>query len=174
MLANVDIGILIVRVVVGLLFAGHGAQKLFGWFGGKGLAGHSAMMEKLGIHPAGLFALINALGEFLGGLGLAFGFLTPLAAVALIGSMLVAIIKVHLPNGLWNTNRGIEFPLTLGTVAFVIGMVGPGVYSLDAILGVQLPEPVTYLAALIAMLIAVAFALASPAVTARAHEHRAA
>jgi putative oxidoreductase len=172
MLVNMDIGILLLRVVIGLLFAGHGAQKLFGWFGGRGLAGHSAVMEKLGIHPAGIFALISALGEFFGGLGVAFGLLTPLAAAALIGAMLVAIIKVHLPNGFWNNNRGIEFPFTLGIVAFVIGLTGPGIYSLDYALGIHLPEPLTYLAALIAALIAVAFALVSPTVTAREHEHR--
>jgi uncharacterized membrane protein YphA (DoxX/SURF4 family) len=95
MLMHMEIGVLILRVVVGLLFAGHGAQKLFGWFGGQGLAGHTAFMEKLSLRPARFWALVSALGEFLGGLGFAAGLLTPLAAAALIGAMLVAIARVH-------------------------------------------------------------------------------
>jgi putative oxidoreductase len=172
MLVNIDLGVLILRGVIGLVFAGHGGQKLFGWFGGRGLAGHSAVMEKLGIRPAGLFAAISSLGEFFGGLGLALGLFTSLAAAVLVGSMLVAVVKVHWSNGFWNGNRGIEFPFTLGITAFVLGLIGPGIYSLDYILGVELPEPLTYLVALVATLIAVAFALASSAVTAREQEHR--
>jgi putative oxidoreductase len=170
MLTNMEIGILILRIVVGLLFVGHGAQKLFGWFGGRGLTGHSAIMEKLGLQPARFWAWISTLGEFLGGLGLTLGLLTPFAAAALLGSMLVAIIKVHAPKGLWNTNGGFEFPLTLAAVAFVVGLTGPGVYSLDNAIGLALPEPAVYLVALIAMLIAVIGALvAMPVVWRNAH-----
>jgi putative oxidoreductase len=92
---NLDAGILILRVVVGLIFAAHGAQKLAGWFGGKGLSGHSVVMDTLGLRPPRFWAIIDALAESFGGLGLAAGFLTPLAAAALVGSMLVAITKVH-------------------------------------------------------------------------------
>jgi putative oxidoreductase len=155
MLTTMNVAWLILRLVVGLLFAGHGAQKLFAWFGGRGLTGHAAMLEKMGVHPARFWAWINALSEFLGGLGLALGLLTPLAAAMLIGSMLVAIIKVHWAKGLWNTNGGFELPLVLAMVAFIIGLAGPGVYSLDQILGLTLPEPVIYVVALVVMLIGV-------------------
>ena len=169
MSATVNVGLLILRIVVGLLFAGHGAQKLFGWFGGRGMAGQTGIMERLGMSPAPVWAWISALAEFLGGLGLLFGLLTPLAAVALLGTMIVAIAKVHWPKGVWNTNGGFEFPLTLSAVAFVIGLTGPGFYSLDRILGVRLPEPATYLVALVVMLIVVVVGLVMPSVR---HAHR--
>ena len=169
MSATVNVGLLILRSVVGLLFAGHGAQKLFGWFGGRGMAGHTGIMERLGMSPAPVWAWINALAEFLGGLGLLFGLLTPLAAVGLLGSMIVAIVKVHWPKGVWNTKGGFEFPLTMATVAFVVGLTGPGFYSLDRILGVRLPEPATYLVALVVMLIVVVVGLVMPSVR---HAHR--
>jgi putative oxidoreductase len=156
MLTYVDFGMLLLRLVVGLLFVGHGAQKVFGWFGGKGMAGHTAIMERLGMRPARLWAWTSALGELLGGLGLTLGLLTPLAATLILGSMLVAIVRVHWPKGLWNGNGGIEFPLTLAAVAFVTGLTGPGMYSLDYASGLALPEPATYLAALAAMVIVVA------------------
>lgn len=159
MLTYVNVGMLLLRIVVGLVLAGHGAQKLFGWFGGPGMAGATGMMQKLNMHPPRLWAWISALGEFLGGLGFAFGLLTPLAAVGIIGSMIVAIVKVHWAKGFWNTKGGLEFPLTLATVAFVVGLTGPGIYSLDYALKVALPEPMTYVIALIAMLIVDAAAL---------------
>jgi len=155
MITNVDAGLLILRMVVGLLFVGHGAQKLFGWFGGKGLTGHAALMEKLGVRPAYFWAWVSALSEFLGGLGLAAGLLMPLAATALLGSMLVVIVRASWPKGLWNTSGGIEWPLVLATVAFGAGLAWPGVYLLDQTLRLALPEPVTYVVALIAMLIVV-------------------
>jgi putative oxidoreductase len=159
MIANMDVGLLILRLVVGLLFVGHGAQKLFGWFGGKGMKGHAGLIAKLGMRPAYLWAWVSALGEFFGGLGLATGLLTPLAATGLIGSMLIVIVKVSWPRGMWNTNGGVEWPLVLATVAFVVGLTGPGIYSLDEVLGLALPEPVTYAVALVAMLIVVLGAL---------------
>jgi putative oxidoreductase len=168
MITNMDVGLLILRVVVGLLFVGHGAQKLFGWFGGKGMSGHTALIEKLGIRPARFWAVISALGESLGGLGLTAGLLTPLAATALIGSMLVVIVRVSWPRGLWNTNGGIEWPLVLATVAFVVGLTGPGIYSLDQALRLALPEPLSYVVALIVMLVVVIGAMVmSPTVSRR-------
>ena len=172
MLIYTSIGLLFLRLVVGLIFAGHGAQKLFGWFGGHGLAGHTKLIESQDIHPAALWAWISALSEFLGGLGLALGLLTPLAATVLIGTMLVAILKVHWPNGFWNTNFGFEFPLTLAVVAFVVGLIGPGVYALDFVLGLALPEPLTYLAALVIMLVVVVIGLWLPGQTAPEQEHQ--
>lgn len=169
-----DVALLILRVVVGLLFVGHGAQKLLGWFGGKGLAGHTASMERLNVHPARFWAVVSAASEFFGGLGLAFGFLTPLAATALMGAMLVAILKVHWAKGLWNANGGIEFPLVLTAVAFVVGLTGPGHYSLDGLVNLALPEPLTYGVLLAGMLLAVALAVLSPSMTIRRHAQRSA
>lgn len=142
-------GLLILRLALGGLFFVHGAQKLFGWFGGHGLAGHIGFMEKLGVRPARLLGLISALGELFGGLGVLLGFLTPIAAAGLIGSMAVAIIKVHWPKGFFNHDGGIEFPLILAVAAFVIGLVGAGRFSVDAILGLRLPEPWTYIVVLV-------------------------
>lgn len=138
-----------------MLFIGHGAQKLFGWFGGKGFTAHEKLLEKLKVHPVRAWALISAAGEFFGGLGFALGLLTTFATTALLGSMLVAIIKVHWPKGLWNSNGGYEFPLVLAAVAFVIGLTGPGLFSLDQLFRLSFPEPVTYLASLAAMLITI-------------------
>src|ERR1035437_5898438 len=106
--AQVNIGILILRIVTGLLFAGHGAQKLFGWFGGKGFASTVEIMEKMGARPAPLWGGLNALAEFAGGLGLAVGLLTPIASAGLVGSMVVAIAKVHWSKGVWNSKGGFE------------------------------------------------------------------
>ena len=169
----VDLGLLILRVVVGLLFVGHGAQKLFGWFGGKGIEAHVGMMEKLGVRPPRFWAYLSALSEFLGGLGLALGLLTPLASAALIGVMLVAIAKVHWAKGLWNSGGGFEYNLVLATVAFVVGFVGPGDYSLDNILPLTVPEPQAYLAALLAMLVLTAGALVAAPAGSRPRRHSA-
>ena len=168
MLTDFNLGMLLLRLVVGLLFVGHGAQKVFGWFGGKGMQSQQAMMERLGVQPARLWAWVGALGELLGGLGLVAGLLTPLAATGIIGAMVVAIVKVHWPKGLWNTKGGIEFPLTMATVAFVVGLVGPGVYSLDSALRLTLPEPLTYLVALAAMVVTI---VAGVVVQPRLHHH---
>jgi putative oxidoreductase len=158
-----DVGLLLLRLLLGFLFFAHGSQKLFGWFGGRGLAGQSAMLEKMGLRPARQLALANAAGEFFGGLGAAFGLLTPIAAGGILGSMIVAVIRVHWRNGLWNRNEGIEFPLSLGTVAFVLGLVGPGRYSLDAALGLRLPEPLTAIIVLAATLAVSLYAVTRPA-----------
>jgi putative oxidoreductase len=136
---SVDLGLLILRGVVGLLFAAHGAQKVFGAFDGPGMEGHTGFMESLGLEPAGLWAWLSALAELVGGLLFAVGLLTPLAAAALVANMLVAIVLVHGENGLFNSDGGIEFPLTLATVALVVGLVGGGVYSVDAAANVGYP-----------------------------------
>ena len=145
-----NIGLLILRLVVGLIFVGHGSQKLFGWFGGKGISAQTGLMKMLGVRPARLFALVSATGEFFGGLGVAAGLLTPFAAAGILGSMIVAIVKVHWAKGFWNSGGGIEFPLILATSSFVIGLMGPGVYSLDYAFRLRLPEPLTYVVVLAA------------------------
>jgi putative oxidoreductase len=133
----VNVALVVLRLVVGGLFFGHGAQKLFGWFGGHGLAGTSGFFEKIGFRPGRRFALLAAVAEAGGGLLLAFGLLAPAAAALLVGVMVSAIAAVHWRNGLWNTNGGIEFPLVLGAVAFAVAAIGAGRYSLDAALGID-------------------------------------
>jgi putative oxidoreductase len=159
----IDVGRLILRIALGGILFAHGAQKLFGWFGGRGMAGHAGFIESLGLRPARLFAVVSGLGEFFGGLGVLSGFLTPLAAAGIIGAMSVAIIKVHLPKGFWNHDGGMEYPLVLAVLAFVIGLVGPGPYSLDRAFGVRLPEPQTYVAALVLTAFVVIYAVTRPA-----------
>ena len=130
-----DLGLLVLRLVVGLTFAAHGAQKAFGWFDGIGWVGWQGIMERLGFRPFVLFAAISTGAELIGGLLLAVGALTPLAATILVGQSIVIIAKSHWANGFWNRANGYEFPLALlgGTVA--VGLAGPGAISLDGLAG---------------------------------------
>jgi putative oxidoreductase len=131
-----DFGLLLIRVVIGLLLIGHGTQKLFGWFGGGGLAGTSSYFRSLGYWPPRLMAGMAGGAELFAGLSLAFGLVTPLGVAALIGVMLNVAIAAHRGNGLWVAGDGYEYPLVLATVAAAIGFTGPGAISLDARLGV--------------------------------------
>jgi len=125
-----DLGLLIVRLVVGLLFAAHGCQKLFGWFGGYGLKGTGGWFESIGMKPGVTMALLAGLAELVGGALLATGVLLPLGALGIILSMLIAIIKVHGKNGLWATSGGFEYNLVLIAVALGLWLTGPGAYVL--------------------------------------------
>ena len=131
---SADLGLLIVRLVVGLLFVGHGAQKLFGWFGGYGIKGTGGWFESIGVKPGATMAVLAGLSELGGGLLFALGLVTPLAAVLIIITMLVAIAKVHAANGLWATANGYELNLVLIAIALAVALIGAGSYSLDAIL----------------------------------------
>jgi putative oxidoreductase len=130
-----DIGLLLLRVVVGLLFAGHGAQKLFGWFGGHGLGGTGGFMETLGYRPGKRHAAMAGLAEAGGGLLLALGWFTPLAAATIVGVMVNAIVAVHLRAGVWNTDGGYEYPLVLVAAATALAFTGAGDLSFDSALG---------------------------------------
>jgi putative oxidoreductase len=125
----------VLRLVVGLLLAGHGAQKLFGWYGGHGIAGTGKFFEQLGYKPGKVNAALAGLGEGLGGLLLAIGFLTPLAVAALVAVMINAIASVHAPNGLWVTEGGYEYNLVLIASALLVAFAGPGAVSFDHGLG---------------------------------------
>jgi putative oxidoreductase len=129
-----NVGLLMIRLVIGLTFMGHGAQKLFGWFGGHGLKGTGGWLESIGIKPGVTMALLAGLGEFVGGALFAAGFLTPAASALIAITMLVAIVKVHGPNGYWVTQNGFEYNLILLVVAIGVALIGPGQYALDAIL----------------------------------------
>ena len=132
-----SIGILILRLVVGLTLAAHGAQKLFGWFGGYGLAGTGGFLEQLGFVPGRRNALFAGLAEAVGGLLLALGFATPVAAALIVAVMLVATVSVHLKHGFFNQAQGYEYPLVLATAAIAVAFAGPGPVSLDAALGIN-------------------------------------
>ena len=149
-----NLGLLILRLVAGLTIAAHGAQKLFGWFGGSGISGTMSMQQRMGLKPAALWASFVILGEFGGGLSLALGLLTPLGAAGIFGVMVMAIVKSHWKNGFWNSKRGFEFPLQLLGVAVAIGIAGPGSYSLDALFSIALPTPLLFvILALVALLV---------------------
>ena len=124
-------GLTVLRIFVGIIFAAHGSQKLFGWFGGGGLAGTAQWMESIGLAPGMLMAVLAGGTEFLGGLALIIGLLARPAALGLSFALLVAIFSVHISNGLFMANNGYEFALALlgGTVAVLIE--GAGKLSID-------------------------------------------
>jgi putative oxidoreductase len=129
-----DAGLLLARLTLGLLMAAHGSQKLFGWFGGHGLAKTAGFFEGIGFRPGRLFATAAAVSEFAGGLLLAIGLFEPLAGALLVAVMIVAA-SVHWANGLFVTSNGIEVPLLFGAFSAALALTGPGAYSLDSLLG---------------------------------------
>jgi putative oxidoreductase len=129
--------LLALHVYVGVLFFVHGVQKLFGWFGGYGIAGTAGFMESLGLRPGRLHAWASGLAETIGGLLLALGLVTPIGAALAISVMVTAIITVHGTKGFFNTEGGYEFNLTLIAAAFVLAGVGPGEWSLDNVFNVD-------------------------------------
>jgi putative oxidoreductase len=130
-----SIGTLALRLTVGGFIAAHGLQKLRGVWGGPGLTGTEKMMESLEMHPAPLQARAVALTETIGGIALAAGAATPVAAAGVIGAMTTAVRKVHLANGPWNSKGGYEFNAVLIAAAVAIAADGPGLLSIDAIAG---------------------------------------
>jgi putative oxidoreductase len=155
------LGLLILRVGIGLIIAAHGAQKLFGWWGGPGMTKWAQSVQKLRIRPATPWAWIAALSEFGGGLLLGLGLISPLGSLAIIGAMLVAIATVHLANGFWNGKRGYEFNLSLIVAAAALAFTGPGSYSLDSALGIHLPEPLTLIVGTVGLIVGVSATLLS-------------
>jgi putative oxidoreductase len=125
----------ILRVTAGLLLVPHGCQKLFGWFGGRGLAATGQYFASLGFEPGYLFATLIALLEFAGGLMLAVGLLTRPVAAAVVVFMAVAVVEIHWPNGIFWTDKGFEYPLMWGVLALAFVIRGGGRYSMDALIG---------------------------------------
>lgn len=124
----------LLRVVTGTIFAAHGAQKLFGWFGGYGLEGTGGWMESIGLAPGYLMALLAGGAEFIGGLLLVAGLFTRPSAVVLAFTMLIAVFAVHIDNGLFMANNGYEFGLALLAISAALAIRGAGSYSADTLL----------------------------------------
>ncbi len=140
-----DFSLLALRLAVGLIFAAHGAQKAFGWWGGPGYHNWQKAMAAMRFEPAGLWAFLSVGAELGGGVLLAAGFLAPLAAALLIAQSIVIILKVHLPNGFWNGQKGYEFPLALAAGLLAVLGVGAGRFAVDAAIGFTLATPVLWL-----------------------------
>ena len=170
-----DLALLILRIVVGLLFVGHGTQKLFGWFGGYGVERTGGFMETLGYRPPRTQAALAGAAETVGGILLALGLFLPLGAAMIIGVMVNAIVSVHWEHGMWATNGGIEYPLVNAAVATALAFAGAGRFSLDAAIGWDLSGAAWGLGALALGLVTGIVLLATrrpqaPAAEVRAHD----
>lgn len=154
-----SIGLLLLRLVVGLSFVAHGTQKLWGWFGGGGLEGTAQFFTMLGFPSGKRHAFMAGLAEGGGGALLTLGLLTPLGTLAIISVMLVATITVHLPKGFFAQNGGYEFPLVMAVAALTLAFTGPGAYSLDWALGIYASGTTWGVGALVLGLIGGAVAL---------------
>ena len=154
-----SLGLLILRLVVGGTLIGHGAQKLFGWWGGPGLAGWTESTRRMRLRPVRPWAWTAALSEFGGGLLFAVGLLSPLGSLAIAGAMVVAIALVHWSKGFWAGRGGYEFNLSLIAAVAAVALTGPGAYSADALLGIRLPEPLVLIVGTAGLIATVAVAL---------------
>lgn len=132
-----EIGILLLRLTVGLTLAAHGAQKLFGWFGGPGLEAAGQGLASLGFHPGRRHAFTAGVVEIGGGLLLALGLFTPAAAAIVFSVMFVAAVSAHVRQGFFITNGGYEYTLVLGLAGLATAFTGPGLLSLDALFGLS-------------------------------------
>jgi putative oxidoreductase len=132
-----SLGVLVIRVAVGLLFVGHGAQKLFGSFGGHGPEGTGAFFESQGMRPGRLMAVAAGAAELVGGALFAAGLLTPVGAALISATMITAMLTVHAGKGLWATEGGVEYNLVLVAAVFGVTAIGAGKWSLDHALGLH-------------------------------------
>jgi putative oxidoreductase len=176
---SLDLIMMCLRVLLGLIVAAHGVQKLFDWFGGPGLVGTASFLASLGLRPARLLAFLLGLAETVAGLALAVGLLTPIAAGVVAGIMIAAITLVHWSHGFWAQQGGIEYPLVLLALSAAIGLGGPGAYAADVrypldlpYLALSYPESFVYtvVAAIVVVLaITLVGRIGAPARPARAH-----
>jgi len=156
-----DLAVLVLGLGTGLTFAGHGAQKAFGWWNGAGMLGWQGAVAAMGFRPVGLFTAVSILNELVAGLCLAVGLFTPVAAAVLLAQSIVIIFHVHWQHGFWDTNHGIEFPLQLALACVALGLLGRGAFGLDAVLGIA-PVASIRVALLLIGLIGGAVVLALP------------
>jgi putative oxidoreductase len=163
-----DLGLFLLRLVVGGIFCAHGAQKAFGWWGGPGPAAWHANIERMGIRPSVFWAPVSVAGELVGGGLLVLGLAMPVATALLIAQSIVIIGHVHLARGFWNRSGGIEFPLVLVAAAFALVGTGPGALALDDALDLSYTGPIRILF-LLAGMIGGLVAVAIPRVVAARH-----
>lgn len=142
-----DLGLLALRLTAGGLMAGHGAQKLFGVSGGPGLEGTAGMVGSMGLKPAKQWALLAGGSEFGSGLLTALGLLGPLGPISMLAPMTIAWATVHAGKPIWAAAGGAELPLINITIATALGLSGPGRYSLDETLGIEVPTLIVALSA---------------------------
>lgn len=142
-----DLGLLILRLTVGTLVAGHGSQKLFGWFKGPGLKRTHAFVEKMGMRPGKLWGTLLAISESGGGLLTALGLLSPLGSLGIGAVMAVAIRRAHWNKPVWAAEGGAELPLTNLATVTALALTGPGRFSLDYVFGLRIPRWITGLMA---------------------------
>jgi len=135
-----NLALLVLRGTGGVLLAGHGAQKLFGWFEGPGIEGTTGMMQHMGFRQARPWAWLAALAEFGGGTLTALGFLNPLGPMGILSAMGMATAKAHWGKPIWASKGGAELPVTNAAIATAIALAGPGDWSLDHVLGIRLPR----------------------------------
>jgi putative oxidoreductase len=134
-----NLAALLLRLVLGSLLAGHGSQKLFGWFNGPGMEGTTGFMEMLGLKPGRPWAVLAGLSEFGGGVLALLGFLNPVGPISIIGSMAMATATAHRGKPIWVTEGGAELPVTNIAASTALILNGPGKYSLDRLFGIRLP-----------------------------------
>jgi putative oxidoreductase len=135
-----DLALFLIRITLGALLAGHGSQKLFGWFGGPGLKNWHGFTENMGMKPGRVWGSMAAVSEFGGGVLTALGFLNPAGPIAISGVMTVAIRKAHWGKPIWAQQGGAELPLTNLATATALTLVGPGKLSLDNLFGIRIPR----------------------------------
>src|SRR6266566_7300933 len=135
-----DLGLLVLRLAVGGLLAGHGSQKLFGWFQGPGLKGTAGWLESLGLTPGAPWATVASTSEFGGGVLTTLGFLHPLGPLGTMGAMIMATAKAHWGKPIWASAGGAELPVINMATALALILAGPGRFSLDHVLGIRLPR----------------------------------
>lgn len=157
-----DTGLLILRLVIGGLQAGHGSQKLFGWFSGPGLKGTAGWLESIGLKPGAPWASAAAASEFGGGTLTVLGFLHPLGPMGTIGSMVMATAKAHWGKPIWATEGGAELPVIDMAAAFALMLTGPGRFSLDRVFGIRLPRALVIAIAVVEAVLLAYGILSSP------------
>ncbi len=167
-----NLAALVLRVTLGSLLLDHGAQKLFGWWGGYGLEGTSAWLESMGMRPGRPWAIMAGLSEFGGGVLTLLGFLNPLGPLGVIGSMAMATVKAHWGKPIWVTEGGPELPVTNSTIALALMLLGPGKYSLDKALGIRLPRWIAPLGLVVTAIVVAIGATAEPPSQESAEEAR--